>query len=166
MRCKKSSAMAIIIITRLMRILIIFAIFLKWQYADASLKGDLARRNEGVQSITLEASYGSNALGTTNESAKGNVSRARMQMASEEDDEHRYIVKFKDGSVLYTSRMEHARRKLKINSEHSLGLDHNFLPFDNVEIMTLATQEEFEEWENNTEVDFVEKGKYSWYRPL
>lgn len=84
-----------------------------------------------------------------------------MQRILEDNDngEHRYIVKFKDGSKLYSNRMQHTRRKLNVNSEHTLGLDHNFMPFDNVEVMTLDTQEEVEEWENNTEVDFVEKGK-------
>lgn len=149
-----------IVKAREMKILIIFLFSLRWQNTISVFERNLnvVERNKNEQNTGFQA-HGSNVLETT--SAKTKKSRAQMQRLLEDNDngEHRYIVKFKDGSKLYSNRMQHTRRKLNVNSEHTLGLDHNFMPFDNVEVMTLDTQEEVEEWENNTEVDFVEKGK-------
>ena len=83
------------------------------------------------------------------------------QTASEEDEneDHQYIVKYKDGSQMFEDRLHEARRRLSVDSSDSPSKVDYFLPVAyHVEVMTLTTQE-LKEWENNKEVDYVEKGK-------
>ena len=53
----------------------------------------------------------------------------------EDEDEHRYIVKFKQGSALYKERVDNARRNLSVAPGSSL--DDNFLIPENAEVMIL-----------------------------
>ena len=76
---------------------------------------------------------------------------------SSEDDEHRYIVKFKEGSRLYQQRLDNARRKLSDSA--STSLEDNFLIKDNVEVMILSTAEAVEEMMTLEDVEYLELGK-------
>ena len=82
------------------------------------------------------------------------------QTASEEDEneDHQYIVKYKDGSQMFEDRLHEARRRLSVDSSDSPSKYYDFIPGENAEVITLTTQE-LKEWENNKEVDYVEKGK-------
>ncbi len=69
----------------------------------------------------------------------------------------RYIVKFKEGSNLYKQRLdEHRRRKM---TEDHADLKDYFLVPDNAEVMILRTEEEVKNMVENEEVEYVEKGK-------
>jgi hypothetical protein len=76
---------------------------------------------------------------------------------SSEDDEHRYIVKFKEGSSLLQERLDNARRKLSDSA--STSLEDNFLIKDNVEVMILSTAEAVEEMMTLEDVEYLELGK-------
>jgi hypothetical protein len=76
---------------------------------------------------------------------------------SSEDDEHRYIVKFKEGSSLLQERLDNARRKL--SDSGSTSLEDNFLIKDNVEVMILSTAEAVEEMMTLEDVEYLELGK-------
>ena len=81
----------------------------------------------------------------------GNLENA----VDEGEDEHRYIVVFKQGSALYKNRVDNARRKLT-----SEMLDDKFIIRENAEVMILYSDEEVSKMENNEEVEYVEKGKH------
>lgn len=75
-----------------------------------------------------------------------------------EEDEHRYIVKFKDGSSLFQQRLDENRRMRELSEDHA-ALEDTFLVPDNVEVMYLPTAEDVQKLSENEEVEYVEKGK-------
>jgi hypothetical protein len=78
-------------------------------------------------------------------------------VVDEDEDEHRYIVKFKQGSALFKERIDNARRNLSVAPGSSL--DDNFLIPENAEVMILSSDEEVSSMANNGDVEYVERGK-------
>ena len=78
---------------------------------------------------------------------------------------HRYIVKFKPGSIEFEKRLHRARRrKLRrtatLSQDESLLTYGSFIPKDNAEVVYLKSDKEVQEWNEKEEVEYVEPGMY------
>jgi len=87
------------------------------------------------------------------------------------EDEGRYIVKFKPGSLEFFNRLKTAeanedggeRRLRKLtkspkSAKSSKAEKRNFLTIQNAEIIYADTEEEAAEWETHNDVEYVERG--------
>lgn len=79
-----------------------------------------------------------------------------VETEDDDEDNHRYIIKFVDDSPVFLNRLDNARRKL---ADDSGRIRDHFIPFENAEIAYLKSEKEVEDWENNIEVEYVIKGK-------
>lgn len=87
-----------------------------------------------------------------------------MSPQNEDEPITRYIVKYKEGSQEFETRMQAARQDSTRNLRSSATPDKrlltfgSFLPKDNAEVLYLSSEKEVQEWEEKDDVEYVELG--------
>jgi len=79
--------------------------------------------------------------------------------SAQDSEEHRYIVKYKEGSTLINERMEVAAAEHGNLRGLNTRIDAQFLTLDNAEVLVLSSREEVEAWRQNEEVEYVERDR-------
>ena len=88
-----------------------------------------------------------------------------LPMEYEKPSSHRYIVKYKPGSIEFEKRLHRARRRnlrrtATLSQDESLLTYGSFIPKDNAEVVYLKSDKEVQEWNEKEEVEYVEPGMY------
>ena len=118
-----------------------------------------AHAHKGLRKAQEHAEHSNSPDPISSESYPNLLHGTPANAADEGEDEHRYIVVFKQGSALYKKRVDSARRKLS-DAPGSSQLKDKFIIRENAEVMNLYSDEDISKMENNDEVEYVEKGKH------
>jgi len=76
--------------------------------------------------------------------------------------EHRYIIKYRDGSRQLQEKMKVAAQQTNLRGSEA-NIDAQFLPIDNAQVVVLSSEEEVEAWQEKDEVEYVEQDYKRYY---